>query len=179
MQGQSWNRRHCCRHATLISGALMALGHGLRDAPRTMGIITFGCHRTQDRRGLLAHLHGLDHHTAGCGSFRSRRTRCQSHDFRLLAKARSHGVISTRSNPYFALSQLIHEPMLIGEGALPISGKIKIQGFGLTHTRIAVSHDFHNQRVYSFADLPILCLPPQVVLPCIAIPNQQHRSPRT
>jgi hypothetical protein len=84
-------------------------------------------------------------------------------------------VVAACGDAHFAARALVDESVLIGDTSRPISGEIVLERFGLADSFIAVAHDILNQGVDAPENLSILRLPPEIVLPGVAVPNEEHR----
>jgi hypothetical protein len=83
-------------------------------------------------------------------------------------------VVAACGDADFAARQLVNESVLIGDSSRPISGEIVTERFGLADSFIAIAHDIRNQGLDAPENLSILCLPPGLVLPGVAVPNDEH-----
>jgi hypothetical protein len=83
-------------------------------------------------------------------------------------------VVTACGDAHFAARELVDESVLIGDTSRPISGEIVLERFGLADSFIAVAHYILNQGVDAPENPPILRLPPEIVLPGVAVPNDEH-----
>ena len=64
---------------------------------------------------------------------------------------------------YLVLTELVDEPVLIGDASRPVAVKPVLEGFGFANSLVAVPLDIPDQHVYPLEDLAVLCLPPHLV----------------
>jgi hypothetical protein len=83
-------------------------------------------------------------------------------------------VVAACGDTDFAARELVYESVLIGDTSRPISGEIVLERFGLADSFIPIPDDILNQGVDTPEHLSILRLPPKVVVPCVAVPNDEH-----
>ncbi len=83
-------------------------------------------------------------------------------------------VVTAGSDAHFVVYHFIYESVLVGDAPGPVASEVILQWLWFADAFIAVPNDVVNEGVNSFEDLPVLRLPPQIVIPRIAVPAQFH-----
>src|SRR5215208_5837092 len=87
-------------------------------------------------------------------------------------------VVPAGGDPDLLVHQLVHEAVLISDAPGPVAGEVVLQRLRLTDALIAVALDVRQQQVDPLEDSAVLGLPPQVVLPRVLVPDEEHVSRR-
>src|SRR5665647_452347 len=81
-------------------------------------------------------------------------------------------VVAASGYSYLVLTELVNEPVLIGDAPRPVAVKPTFEGLGFTDPLIAVPFEILDQRVDPSQDLAVLGLPPHVIIPGALVPHE-------
>jgi hypothetical protein len=91
----------------------------------------------------------------------------------LIASSLAAVVVAARRDANLSIGDLVDEPVFVGDSSRPVACEIMLERFGLADPGLAVALTVLDEQVDALEYLAVLGLPPQVVLPCVGIPNQQ------
>lgn len=79
----------------------------------------------------------------------------------------------------FGVGDLVDQPALICDVTRPIAREVVLERLRLADALIAVADGVLEEHVDALVNLPVVCLPPQVALPGVSVPDQAHQSSTT